>query len=53
MCTTLMAKSEALIKLADFHSAKQVLQKAYKLKTPNIKDKKTIEKNLKVGKLRI
>ncbi|XP_018566528.1 tonsoku-like protein [Anoplophora glabripennis] len=47
ICAALLVKSEALVKLADFHGAKQVLLKAYKLKTPNIKEKQTIERNLR------
>lgn len=50
MCTALQAKSDILIKLADFHGAKQVLMKAYKLKTPNIKERRVIEHNLKIGR---
>lgn len=50
ICTALQAKSEVLIKLADFHGAKQVLVKAYKLKTPDINERKVIEHNLRIGK---
>lgn len=49
ICAALLVKSEALIKLSDFHGAKQVLLKAYKLKTPNIKEMKIIERNLRIG----
>lgn len=50
ICQTLISKSEVLVKMNDFQSAKQVLHKAYKLKTPDASDRETIEKNLKVGK---
>lgn len=45
---TLIAKGEVLIKLGDYQSAKQVLHKAYKLKTPNVNDRETIEQSLRV-----
>ncbi|KAJ8925110.1 hypothetical protein NQ315_001291 [Exocentrus adspersus] len=48
VCAALLMKSDALVKLADFHGAKQVLLKAYKLKTPNVKDKRLIERNLRI-----
>ncbi|XP_066156831.1 tonsoku-like protein isoform X2 [Euwallacea fornicatus] len=48
ICAALLAKSETLIKLADFQGAKQVLRKAYKFKTPNKSEKTVIEKHLKV-----
>ncbi|XP_072384956.1 tonsoku-like protein [Diabrotica undecimpunctata] len=47
MCTALHTKAEALIKLGDFHAAKKTLYKAYKLKSPNIEDRKMIEKYLR------
>lgn len=50
MCTALQAKSDILIKLADFHGAKQVLLKAYRLQTPNVKERKHIEHNLRIGR---
>lgn len=49
ICQTLLSKSEVIIKLGDFQSAKQVLHKAYKLKTSDVSDRETIEKNLKIG----
>lgn len=49
ICQSLLAKSEVIIKMNDFQSAKQVLHKAYKLKTPDASDRESIEKNLKVG----
>lgn len=49
MAATLLLKSEVLLKLADFHGAKTVLLKAYKLKTPNVVEREQIENNLKVG----
>lgn len=50
MCETLLAKSNLLIKSGDFQSAKQVLKKAYKLETPNVGEKESIQKNLRIGK---
>lgn len=52
LCQTLLAKSEVLIKMADFQGAKQILRKAYKLKTPDKSDAESIETNLKIGKFR-
>lgn len=49
MCESLLAKSLLLIKTGDYQSAKSMLKKAYKLKTPNSNDKELIEKNLKIG----
>lgn len=49
MCETLLAKSQLLVKIGDFQSAKQVLTKAYKLNTTNTSDKQVIENNLKLG----
>lgn len=51
VCQTLQSKSEVLIKMADFQGAKQVLRKAYKMKTTDISDRQAIEKTLKIGKL--
>lgn len=50
MCETLIAKSDIFIKTGDFQSAKQVLHKAYKLKSTNKEDRETVEKRLRVGK---
>ena len=50
MCETLLAKSTLLVTNGDYQSAKQVLKKAYKLKTPNDNDKELIVKNLKTSK---
>lgn len=50
VCQTLLSKSEVLIKMADFQGAKQILHKAYKLKTPDEGDAESIETNLKIGK---
>ncbi|XP_057663004.1 tonsoku-like protein isoform X1 [Diorhabda carinulata] len=47
MSGVLFAKSEALIKLGDFYGAKKSLYKAYKLNTPNIQERKLIEKYLR------
>lgn len=49
MCNALTAKAEILVKLADFHSAKNILLKAYKLKNPNKVEMENIEHSLKVG----
>lgn len=49
ICQTLLSKSEVLIKMADFQGAKQILHKAYKLKTSDESDAEAIETNLKVG----
>lgn len=48
MCEALLAKSTLLVNNGDYQSAKQVLKKAYKLKTPNASDNELIQKNLKV-----
>lgn len=53
VCQTLLAKSEVLIKMADFQGAKQILHKAYKMKTPDEGDAESIETNLKIGKIHI
>lgn len=50
ICQTLIAKSEVLIKMADYQGAKQILHKAYKLKTPDESDVQSIETSLKIGK---
>ncbi|CAH0548154.1 unnamed protein product [Brassicogethes aeneus] len=47
LCAALFSKAEALIKLGDFHGAKPVLYKAYKLNSPNLQDKKSIEHHLR------
>ncbi|KAK4876754.1 hypothetical protein RN001_009260 [Aquatica leii] len=47
-CTSLCMKADMLIKLSDFHSAKNVLLKAYKLKDSNSSNREVIEQNLKV-----
>lgn len=51
LCQTLLSKSEVLIKMGDFQGTKQILHKAYKLKTPDESDAESIETNLKIGKL--
>ncbi|XP_031621038.1 tonsoku-like protein [Contarinia nasturtii] len=48
ICQTLLSKSEVLIKMADFQGAKQILHKAYKLKTPEESDAESIATNLKI-----
>lgn len=53
VCQTLLAKSEVLMKMADFQGAKQILHKAYKMKTPDEGDAESIETNLKIGKIHI
>lgn len=50
MCETLIAKSDIFIKTGDFQSAKQVLHKAYKLRSTNKDDREAVEKRLRVGK---
>lgn len=49
-CETLSAKADILCKMSDYQSAKQVLMKAWKLKTPDDEERENIESNLKVGK---
>lgn len=39
--------------MSDYQSAKQVLLKAWKLKTPDEEERENIESNLKVGKYEI
>lgn len=51
VCQTLQSKSEVMIKMADFQGAKQVLHKAYKMKTTDLSDRHAIEKTLKIGKV--
>lgn len=46
----LSLKAGILCKMSDFYSAKSILMKAWKLKTPNPSDREDIEKNLKTGK---
>lgn len=53
LCQTLLSKSEVLIKMADFQGTKQILHKAYKLKTPDECDAESIEANLKIGMFNI
>lgn len=48
-CETLSAKGDILCKMSDYQSAKQVLLKAWKLKTPDEEEMDNIETNLKVG----
>lgn len=50
MCETLIAKSDIFIRTGDFQSAKQVLHKAYKLRSTNKDDRETVEKRLRVGR---
>lgn len=50
LCQTLLSKAEVLIKMADFQGAKQVLRRAYKLKTSDAGDAESIESHLRVGK---
>ncbi|XP_052741671.1 tonsoku-like protein [Bicyclus anynana] len=47
-CETLSTKAEILCKMSDYQSAKQVLLKAWKLKTPDEEERENIESNLKV-----
>ncbi|RVE50626.1 hypothetical protein evm_004750 [Chilo suppressalis] len=48
MCETLSSKAEILCKMSDYQSAKQVLLKAWKMKTPDEEEHENIESNLKV-----
>lgn len=48
VCETLMFKAEVLIKTGDFQSAKQILQRAYKMKTTDKNDGENIEKLLRI-----
>ncbi|XP_077297886.1 tonsoku-like protein [Arctopsyche grandis] len=47
-CEILLLKSEALCKISDFQSAKNVLMKAWKMKTPNVDEREEIERYLKI-----
>ncbi|CAH4028837.1 unnamed protein product [Pieris brassicae] len=47
-CETLSSKAEILCKMSDYQSAKQVLYKAWKLKTPDEDERDNIETNLRV-----
>lgn len=46
-CETLIAYASILIKSGDYQSAKQVLMKAYKLKTPLEADRQSVESSLR------
>ncbi|KAI8426426.1 hypothetical protein MSG28_005269 [Choristoneura fumiferana] len=47
MCETLSSKADILCKMSDYQSAKQVLLKAWKVKTPDEEEAELIETNLK------
>ncbi|XP_045495806.1 tonsoku-like protein [Colias croceus] len=47
-CETLSSKADILCKMSDYQSAKQVLYKAWKLKTPDEEERENIEANLRV-----
>ncbi|XP_059053768.1 tonsoku-like protein [Achroia grisella] len=47
-CETLSSKADILCKMSDYQSAKQVLLKAWKLKTPDEEECENIESNLRV-----
>lgn len=49
VCQTFLTKAEVLIKTSDIQSAKQVLKKAYKMKTPDAADRESIETTLRIG----
>lgn len=49
LCQTMLAKADILISMADFQGAKQILLKAYKMKTTDEADAETIEMNLRIG----
>lgn len=51
MSETLFHKSEILIKVGDFASARQTLAKAYRLNTTETEDRINITKSLKIGKI--
>lgn len=51
LCQALLSKAEVMIKIGDFHGAKQVLHKAYKMKTTDSADRECIENTLRVGEL--
>ncbi|KAL4713121.1 hypothetical protein ACJJTC_004507 [Scirpophaga incertulas] len=48
MCETLSSKADILCKMSDYQSAKQVLLKAWKMKTPDEEENENIQSNLKV-----
>nr|CAH7744616.1 unnamed protein product [Callosobruchus chinensis] len=48
LCTALLAKSELLVKLTEYHGAKTILLKAYKLKGLNDEERKNIGQKLKI-----
>lgn len=48
ICQTLLFKAEAQIKMGEFRGAKQVLHKAYKMKTTDVLDRESIETNLRI-----
>ncbi|XP_047026936.1 tonsoku-like protein [Helicoverpa zea] len=47
-CETLSSKADILCKMSDYQSAKQVLLKAWKMKTPDEEESESIEANLRV-----
>ncbi|KAJ8713327.1 hypothetical protein PYW07_013697 [Mythimna separata] len=47
-CETLSSKADILCKMSDYQSAKQVLLKAWKLKSPDEEESENIEANLRV-----
>ncbi|KAJ8716272.1 hypothetical protein PYW08_013557 [Mythimna loreyi] len=47
-CETLSSKADILCKMSDYQSAKQVLLKAWKLKSPDEEESDNIETNLRV-----
>lgn len=51
-CETLLAICNVLIKTSDFQGAKQALKKAFKLKTSVQADRESIEKLLRIGKMK-
>ncbi|XP_055529148.1 tonsoku-like protein [Wyeomyia smithii] len=48
MCETLLIKSDVMIRMGDFQSARQSLKQAYRLKTPVVSDAESIERQLKI-----
>lgn len=49
-CGILLTKGEILATTGDYKSAKQILVEAFKLKHPNLNERKVIEKTLKISK---
>ncbi|XP_046384165.1 tonsoku-like protein [Ischnura elegans] len=48
-CEALLSKAEVLFDMGEFEGAKQALLKAYKLRTPDAHERKSVERNLKIA----